>query len=124
SEGLIMVKAVGNLRDQTGPGHPHNGVLASDGDYYTTIDASSTSKNVISVGCAAMGVQAGTPSAAVSVLSFSSSGPCTDGRLRPELIADGDSIVSCNTTGAAGMQYTTLSGTSMAAAVVTGATAL
>ena len=42
----------------------------------------------------------------------------------PELIADGDSIVSCNTTAAPGSQYTTLSGTSMSAAVVTGATAL
>ena len=124
SNGLIMVKAVGNARDQTGPGHPHNGFLAADGDYYTTIDESSTSKNVISVGAAVAGVQAGVPAAATSVLSSSSSGPCTDGRLCPELIADGANIVSCNTSAAPGNQYTTLSGTSMACAVVTGATAL
>jgi PKD repeat protein len=124
SEGLIMIKAAGNFRNQSGPGHPPNGVLASDFDFYTTVDASSTSKNVIVVGTSTAGVQAGSPSTATSVLSFSSSGPCTDGRLKPELIADGDSIVSCNTSAAPGNQYTTLSGTSMACAVVTGATAL
>ena len=124
SEGLIMVKAVGNLRNQSGPGHPPNGVLGSDFDFYTTVDASSTSKNVIVVGTSAAGIQAGAPSSNTAVLSYSSSGPCIDGRLKPELIADGDSIVSCNTSAAPGNQYTTLSGTSMACAVVTGATAL
>ncbi len=124
SENLIMVKAAGNFRNESGPGHPPNGMIAPDFDFYTTVDASSTSKNVIVVGAAAMGIQAGVPTSSTAVLSFSSSGPCTDGRLKPELIADGDQIVSCNTSATAGNQYTTLSGTSMASAVVTGAAAL
>jgi PKD repeat protein len=124
SDNLIMVKAAGNTRDGQGPGHPHNGILANDGEYYDCVDPSSTAKNIICVGAAVMGTQAGTPSSSKCVTLSSASGPTSDGRLRPEILADGDTIVSCNTSAAPGNQYTTLSGTSMSCAAVTGATAL
>ncbi|HEY3319051.1 MAG TPA: PKD domain-containing protein [Planctomycetota bacterium] len=124
TENLLMVKAVGNDRNDSGPGHPHDGTLAGDGQYYGTTDSSSTSKNVLTVGASIDGVQPGAVFTAVSVLDGSSSGPCQDGRLRPEIVANGDTVDSTNNDATPGSQYVVLSGTSQACAVVTGATAL
>ena len=124
SENIIMIKAVGNDRNDTGSGFPHDGKLAADGEYYNTVDASSTGKNIISVGSTIDSAQAGVTTLNTSVLPSSSSGPCADGRLRPEIQANGDAVISCNDSAIPGSQYTRLSGTSMASAVVTGASAV
>jgi len=124
SQNLILIKSAGNARDGTGVGHPHNGLLATDGDYYNTIDQSGTSKNVLVVGAVSDSTAAGSPVTSKRVLSFSSSGPTSDGRLRPEIVADGDALLSCDNTPVTGNTYVALSGTSMAAAAVTGSTAL
>ena len=124
AQNLILVKSAGNSRSGSGPGHPHNGTLAADGEYYDTCDQSSMSKNVLIVGAVSSFAQAGTPDTTQYVMSFSSSGPSGDGRLRPEIVADGDTILSCDDTAADGSTYVALSGTSMAAAAVTGATAI
>jgi PKD repeat protein len=124
SDGLLIVKSAGNDRNDSGAGFPHDGALASDGEYYDTIDASTTGKNILCVGAASDAALAGTPSASQLVYPSSSSGPCDDGRVRPELLANGDSVLSCNNSTSAGLEYTALSGTSSACAVVTGASAL
>jgi Subtilisin-like serine proteases len=59
------------------------------------------------------------------VSHFSSRGPTGDGRLKPDLLAPGEKIISCNHAfGPAGDFYTVKSGTSMAAPHVSGAIAL
>ena len=124
SDGLIIVKAVGNDRNDSGPGNPHDGTPASDGEFYNCVDASSTSKNAISIGAAMDSAQASIPNAATSVLPSSSAGPTDDGRLKPELIYNGDDVNSCNSNAIPGTQYTRLSGTSMACGGATGMIAL
>ncbi len=124
TQNLILVKSAGNSRSGSGPGHPHNGTLAADGEYYDTCDQSSMSKNVLIVGAVISSAVAGTPDTTQYVMSFSSSGPSDDGRLRPEIVADGDTVLSCDDTAADGSTYVALSGTSMAAAAVTGATTI
>jgi serine protease AprX len=54
---------------------------------------------------------------------FSSRGPTGDGRLKPDLLAPGEKITSCNVNFQAN-PYSTMSGTSQAAAMVSGALAL
>ncbi|MFH0939339.1 MAG: PKD domain-containing protein [Planctomycetota bacterium] len=124
SDNLLMVKAVGNDRNDSGTGHPHDGTLGADGEYYDATDASSTSKNILCIGATSDTAQAGTPSAALLALPGSSSGPCDDGRLRPEIVANGDALFSCNNSAVASSEYFTSTGSSMSAGVVTGATAL
>lgn len=123
-ENLIMIKAVGNDRNDTGDGNPHDGTQAADGEFYDTTDASSTGKNVLVVGATQDAILAGIPSPIICVLQSSSSGPCNDGRLRPEIVANGDAINSCNNSAVAGSEYTRLTGSSMSSAVVAGATVL
>lgn len=85
-----------------------------------TVGSPGVAKNVVSVG--ALGT-ADSKSAA----RFSSRGPTVDGRLKPEIMAPGTSIVSAwgdtnSSNGNCGTQ--SISGTSMASPLVTGAAAL
>jgi PKD repeat protein len=124
NDNLVMIKAAGNDRNDSGAGNPHDGTLAADGEYYDTTDSSSTSKNVLIVGATQDAILAGIPSPITCVLPSSSSGPSDDGRLRPEIVANGDQVNSCNNSTTPGNEYARLTGTSMASAVVAGATAL
>lgn len=124
STGLLIVKSAGNDRNDSGPGYPHDGALAPDGEYYDTTDASSTGKNILVVGAAIDAARASVPTANTMVLASSSSGPCDDGRLRPEVIANGDTVNSCNNSAVLNDEYVSLTGASMACAVATGATVL
>ena len=86
-----------------------------------TVGSPSTAKNGISVGA----TQRGT--AANSMASFSSCGPTTDGRIKPDLTMPGQSIVSArNDTNVASNNCatTTMSGTSMASPAAAGMAAL
>jgi subtilisin family serine protease len=81
----------------------------------TTIGLMASSKNSVTVG--ALQVVANT---VVGIASFSSRGPTTDGRVKPELVAKGTSQFS--TYPANG--YATAQGTSMSTPVVTGIAAM
>jgi subtilisin family serine protease len=86
-----------------------------------TVGSPSTAKNGIAVGA----TQRAT--AANSMASFSSCGPTTDGRIKPDLTMPGSSIVSArNDTNAASNNCatTTMSGTSMASPAAAGMAAL
>ncbi len=119
---LIIVQSAGNDRNDNGDesqsGHHHAGDSTTvyydyhppDGDY-DCIDPIGISKNIISVGAV-------TDSGAM--ISFSSWGPADDGRIKPDIVANGQALTStCPPS-----TYCSMSGTSMSAPVVTGAIAL
>jgi len=54
---------------------------------------------------------------------FSSKGPTADGRMKPDLVAPGEKIISCHSHPEQGFQYKEASGTSAAAPHVSGAIA-
>lgn len=111
---LLMVKAAGNDRDDDGGGaataaQPADGA-ASGG--YDTVTAVGNAKNIITVGAT---------ESVTSASRFSSSwGPADDGRIKPDLSADGANTYSTVLAGG----YAPISGTSMAAPVVSGSLAL
>ncbi len=92
--GLLVVKAAGN-----------------SGSGYDTIDTASAAKHVIVVGAL---------SDAGAVASFSSRGPCDDGRVKPDVSANGVGLFSPVPGGG----YASYSGTSMATPTTAGCLAL
>ena len=111
----LIVKSAGNDRDDTGSGHDPDGP-------YDCIDQLGIAKNILTVG-AVNDITAGynQPSDVV-ITSFSSWGPADDGRIKPDIVANGSSLYSSYSTGDANYSY--LSGTSMSAPSVTGSIAL
>ena len=118
---LVVVKSAGNQADDCGPADclaarntDCDGTLGSDGLWYDNLDFVSTAKNVITVGAVEDDGVTRTP--------FSSSGPVDDGRIKPDVVANGRNL---NSTGAAAdNDYYTDSGTSMSGPVVAGVVAL
>ncbi|HEX5131711.1 MAG TPA: S8 family serine peptidase, partial [Candidatus Krumholzibacteria bacterium] len=121
---LICVSA-GNDRSDLGPGaggphyHWNNGWQASNDTHggdnqnggYDTISWTATAKNILTVG-AINDITAGYSSTSdVVQTSFSSWGPCDDGRIKPDIVANGANLTSCNNSSDTG--YIGLSGTSM-----------
>jgi hypothetical protein len=87
--------------DQHGPDFQEKG--------FDTLTPSATAKNPIMVGAS---------DGSGSMASFSSWGPCDDGRLKPEIVAHGVNLFSASD--ASDGSYAWSSGTSMSAPVVTG----
>jgi hypothetical protein len=101
-----------------GPTVAYDAVLHPPGDGvykggYDTISYSSLAKNVVTVGAVNDAVTGGVrdPSRA-SMLDFSSWGPADDGRVKPDVVANGNSLFSCAVGGDASYGY--MNGTSMA----------
>ncbi len=118
----IVIKSSGNNRNDFGPitggGHYHIGdsrrmhydYHAPDGNY-DSIDSVSTAKNIITVGAV---------DDIGNISSFSGWGPTDDGRIKPDVVANGVSVYS--TTNNSG--YGLMSGSSMATPAITGGLAL
>ncbi len=123
----LIVKSAGNNRGETGPpvGDPYfrfnaqNQMTAagsrpasiSSNDSYGTITWDGNAKNILTVG-AVRGIPGGYNRAEDVVMSdFSSWGPTDDGRIKPDIVADGVTVLSTFATG--NNSYSTLSGTSM-----------
>lgn len=110
-----IVWAAGNDRADTG-----NGSRPADcngGTGYDCIVQEGTAKNIITVGGVDQVVNYAGPTS-VPMSHYSSWGPTDDGRIKPDLVAQGTNLLS--TTNAGVDQYTTLGGTSMATANVSG----
>lgn len=124
----LIVKSAGNNRNVNGPaeGQPYwryssTGQMVSAGnrpagissnDGYDIIPTSGTAKNVLTVGAIAP-IASGYSGAQDAVISpFSSWGPTDDGRIKPDVVADGVNLFS--SIGTSDNAYATYSGTSMA----------
>lgn len=115
---IMVQKSAGNDRDDCDPTDATNcdGTLGGDGQRYDTIPHRSVAKNIICV--------AATDDTGI-ISSFSSSGPADDGRVKPDLAANGTNLTSTWAGGVTinactGLDYCTISGTSMSSPVVTG----
>ena len=126
----LIVQSAGNERDDSGPTsgtfHWHwDGVSVSwewsddshpaDGGAtgYDTMTIKTNAKNILSVGAVRdiTGGYAGPGS--VVLATFSSWGPTDDGRIKPDIVANGLSLYSCNS--GSDTDYTRMGGTSMSA---------
>lgn len=123
---LLIVKSAGNHRDDADPGpgvphthnglgsftdsHPHDGAFVGDG-YYDCIGEAGCAKNVLAIGAT---------TDADGMSTFSSWGPTDDGRVKPDLVANGVTLYSLQDLSS----YVSLSGTSMSSPVVAGSLAL
>ncbi len=97
-----------------------------DGKYrggYDTIASSSIGKNVLTVGATSDAVTGTTRDIAKALLvDFSSVGPTDDGRIKPDLVANGEDLNS--SVGTSNTAYDIYSGTSMATPSAAGSAAL
>ena len=89
---------------------------------YDAISSPAGAKNMLTVG-AAEDIPGGyTGPASVKIADFSSWGPVDDGRIKPDIVANGVNVYSTGT--ASNTSYASMSGTSMASPAVAGASSL
>ncbi|MCP4461066.1 MAG: S8 family serine peptidase [Cytophagales bacterium] len=114
----LIVTSAGNDRNDNGVA---GSVHLPDGDWDCIADYG-VSKNVLTVG--AVNDIAGGYSGEASVISanFSSWGPVDDGRIKPDIVANG--VILRSSTAGSDNAYSSFSGTSMSAPSVTGSLAL
>lgn len=130
----LPLKSGGNYRGSNGPAvganyYNSSGTLVgprpagmSSNDSYGTVATYGTAKNILSVG-AVYGLPNGSNSPAdVTMSSFSAWGPTDDGRIKPDLVADGVSVISSDYT--SNTAYASKNGTSMSTPNATGTLAL
>ena len=109
--GLLIVKAAGNDRGEGS--HMATNSQPTDGgdDGYDSISTYGNAKNIITVGSL---------DEFGDISDFSSRGPADDGRIKPDLVANGERVFSTILDNGYGPSW----GTSMASPVVSGASAL
>ncbi len=112
----LIVKSAGNdLGDGAGePGHPQDGGV----DGYDCISYKGNAKNILTVGAVEDVIGGYTQPSDVVLASFSSTGPCDDSRIKPDIVGNGVGLYSTyddNNTA-----YNSISGTSMSSPNVTG----
>ena len=120
-KGLIVMKSSGNDGNDCNPNPPFDcdGVTGGDGRRYNNIAQRGNAKNIITVGA----VNDNT-----TIANFSSAGPADDGRIKPDVVANGVGLnstwaggVTLNSCGAnSGVQYCSIGGTSMSTPTVSG----
>lgn len=109
----LIVKSAGNDRNEG----PNGGSHPKDGPY-DCIAHGGIAKNTLTVG-AVNDISGGyTSPSSVSMSSFSSWGPADDGRVKPDIVANGVGLYS--TDDASNSSYTSSDGTSMSAPSATG----
>ena len=124
----LIVKSAGNDRGSNGPpagtayfigssARTSTKARAPQNDY-DLISTYGTAKNILTVGAISpLTVEYNKPSDP-QLSSFSSWGPTDDGRIKPDLVADGVNVLSTSSSNA--NAYATLSGTSMSSPNVSG----
>lgn len=97
-------------------------LLTSKGGYQS-ITFNGLAKNILTVGAVTDAVTSGNRDTSKAAMStFSSWGPCDDGRIKPDLVANGVTVYSSISTGDA--NYDTYDGTSMATPSAAGSASL
>ncbi|GGH15917.1 S8/S53 family peptidase [Mucilaginibacter phyllosphaerae] len=132
----LIVESAGNSRSSNGPaiGDTYYGFTSrtnptfvnkgarpaniSNNNGYDIITTTGNAKNILTVGSVGALPNGPVNRADVAISFFSSWGPTDDGRIKPDLVGDGENIVSTGTQSAS--SYLTLSGTSMSAPNITG----
>lgn len=123
----LMVKSAGNKRNENGPaeGQPYwrrnaAGVFEqqpsrppgiSNNNSYDIIQTYGNSKNILTLGAVNAIPNGYTKPEDVQISAFSSWGPTDDGRIKPDVVANGVGLLS--STAASDNAYSTFSGTSM-----------
>jgi hypothetical protein len=134
----LPVKSGGNYRNSNGPAvgdtyyrYNASGTMVNAGprpvglssnDGYDILGTYAVAKNIITVAAVNPLPYGSVTPNDISISSFSAWGPTDDGRIKPDIAADGVSVTSTSNAGPS--SYATLSGTSMAAPAVTGSLAL
>ncbi|UKJ07222.1 S8 family serine peptidase [Solitalea lacus] len=135
----LIVKSAGNNQNQNGPaiGEPYyqrnsSGVFAlrtarqkgaiSNNDSYDNLSTNSNAKNILVVGAISGLANGYTKVDDISLAPFSSWGGTDDGRIKPDVVANGVNVLS--TYAGSNDSYGTLNGTSMAAPSVAGSALL
>ncbi|MDX1910995.1 MAG: S8 family serine peptidase [Saprospiraceae bacterium] len=134
---FLIVKSAGNDRDQNdpAPGDPHrhgnNPTVETDthpldglGGDFGTISSSGTAKNIVTVGAIndIPGSYTGPLDVNFDMAVFSSWGPTDDGRIKPDVVANGVSVYSAFS--GSDTDYGSIQGTSMSTPAVTGSVGL
>lgn len=129
----LIVKAAGNNRNSNGPavgqsfnyydslGNYASGIRPagiSSNNSYGIIGTNGNSKNIITVGAVNAITNGYTKPSDVEMSKFSSWGPTDDGRIKPDLVADGVNVLSTFATG--NSDYDFDDGTSMSAPCISG----
>jgi subtilisin family serine protease len=119
--GVVVVTPAGN----TGYGTRHTEVGPMQGAFPMSIGDPGNAEGVITVGSTH-----GADPRGYGISYFSSKGPTADGRLKPDLVAPGERVISCGPAGKVGVspeprapRYMEMTGTSPATAAVSGAIA-
>ncbi len=133
---LVIVRSAGNDRDDDDPGgtHTHDGrgeysdshpsdaeAAGYGGTGFGTIGPAGSAKNIISVGAVSSYVF-DDELQDINMTSFSNWGPTKDGRIKPDIVADGFGVNSA--VSSANDAYFQKNGTSMSAPSVAGSIAL
>ncbi len=83
-----------------------------------TLTADAVCKNTLVVGAVGANTNGYTGTNSVAIANFSSQGPTAEGRIKPDVVADGVNVFS--SVAESSSAYTNMSGTSMSAPAVTG----
>ncbi len=113
----LICKSAGNDRNEGPTGGPY----PKDGPY-DCIAHSAIAKNILTVGAVNDIPNGYTQPSDVVMTSFSSWGPADDGRIKPDIVANGVGLYSAYSN--SDSEYVTMSGTSMSTPSVTGSLAL
>lgn len=109
----LITKSAGNSRGEG----PPNGSRPQNGPY-DCLPTYSNAKNILTVGAVLPLNNGYTTANAVQMTTFSSWGPADDGRIKPDIVGDGEGVISCGS--ASDQQQVTSSGTSMSGPSVAG----
>ncbi|HNP94857.1 MAG TPA: S8 family serine peptidase [Cyclobacteriaceae bacterium] len=113
----LIVKSAGNDNSDVG-----DGSRPADCNPFDCIPTNGVAKNILTVGAVKKLSGPYTGPSDVEITSFSSFGPSDDGRIKPDIVAPGQAVLS--TSEATTTSYATASGTSMSSPATTGTLAL